>query len=92
MKKNAIKATVLSSIYLPLVLLLGSIGTALAINFGGNYVIRDIISYGTLVAFISYTTQLFEPIRQMAVIFAEVQTAQASAERVFPPQGRTRNN
>lgn len=83
MKKNAIKATVLSSIYLPLVLLLGSIGTALAINFGGNYVIRDIISYGTLVAFISYTTQLFEPIRQMAVIFAEVQTAQASAERVF---------
>lgn len=83
MKKSAIKATILSSIYLPIVLTLGSIGTALAINFGGSFVMRDIISYGTLVAFISYTTQLFEPIRQMAVIFAEIQAAQASAERVF---------
>lgn len=83
MKKSAIKATILSSIYLPIVLILGSIGTALAINFGGHFVMRDIISYGTLVAFISYTTQLFEPIRQMAVIFAEIQAAQASAERVF---------
>lgn len=83
MKNNAVRATVLSSIYLPIVLILGSIGTALAINFGGNFVIREIITYGTLVAFISYTTQLFEPIRQMAVIFAEVQAAQASAERVF---------
>ena len=83
MKKSAIKATILSSIYLPIVLTLGSIGTALAINFGGSFVMKDIISYGTLVAFISYTTQLFEPIRQMAVIFAEIQAAQASAERVF---------
>ena len=83
MKKSAIKATILSSIYLPIVLTLGSIGTALAVNFGGSFVMKDMISYGTLVAFISYTTQLFEPIRQMAVIFAEVQAAQASAERVF---------
>ncbi len=83
MRKSAIRATILSSIYLPIVLILGSIGTALAINFGGSFVIREIISYGTLVAFISYTTQLFEPIRQMAIIFAEIQSAQASAERVF---------
>lgn len=83
MKESAVRATILSSIYLPIVLILGSIGTALAVNFGGGFVIREIITYGTLVAFISYTTQLFEPIRQMAVIFAEVQAAQASAERVF---------
>ena len=83
MKKSSVRATVISSIYLPIVLTLGSIGTALAINFGGDFVMRNIISYGTLVAFISYTAQLFEPIRQMAVIFAEVQAAQASAERVF---------
>lgn len=83
MKDSAIRATILSSLYIPIVLILGSIGTALAVNFGGNFVIRDLISYGTLVAFISYTTELFEPVRQMAVIFAELQSAQASAERIF---------
>lgn len=83
LKVSSIKATILSSIYLPLVLGLGSIGTALAMTYGGNYVMLEIISYGTLVAFISYTAQFFEPVRQMAVIFAEVQSAQASAERVF---------
>lgn len=83
MKTTAIRATVLSALYLPIVLVLGSIGTGLAVTYGGTFVIRDIISYGTLVAFISYTAQFFEPVRQMASIFAELQSAQASAERVF---------
>ena len=83
LRNSAIKATKISSIYLPLVLLCGSIGTAMAITFGGKFAMAGIISYGTLVAFLSYAAQFFEPVRQMAVIFAEVQAAQASAERVF---------
>ena len=83
MKAASIRATIISSLYIPIVLVLGSIGTAMALNFGSKGVIIGTISYGTLVAFISYTMQLFEPVRQLAVIFAEVQSAQASAERVF---------
>lgn len=83
MKNNSIRATIISSIYLPIILTLGSIGTALALNFGGKDVLLNTISYGTLFAFISYTTQFYEPVRQLAVIFAELQSAQASAERVF---------
>lgn len=83
LKSNSIRATILSSIYLPLVIGLGSVGTALAMTIGGKFIMLEIISYGTLVAFISYTAQFFEPVRQMAVILAEVQGAQASAERVF---------
>lgn len=83
MKDTSIRAAIVSSIYLPIVLTLGSIGTALALNFGGNAIMMNLISYGTLVVFISYATQLYEPIRQLAVIFSELQSAQASAERVF---------
>lgn len=83
MRNSSIKATIISSVYLPIILTLASIGTALALNFGGKGVLLDTISFGTLVAFISYTTQFYEPIRQIAVIFAELQGAQASAERVF---------
>jgi len=83
MRDSSIRATIVSSIYLPIILTLASIGTALALNYGGKGVIFNTISFGTLVAFISYTTQFYEPIRQIAVIFAELQGAQASAERVF---------
>lgn len=83
MRDKSIRATVISSIYLPIILTLGSIGTALALNYGGKGVLLGAISYGTLVAFISYTAQFYEPVRQIAVIFAELQAAQASAERVF---------
>lgn len=83
MKEGSIRAVCISSLYLPIVLLIGSIGTALALNFGGKAVISKTITYGTLVAFINYTIQFFEPVRELAAIFAELQSAQASAERVF---------
>lgn len=83
MYKSSVRVAVVSSIYLPAVLALGSIGTALALWVGGNRVISGTLSYGTLVAFISYTTQFFEPVREVARVFAEFQSAQASAERVL---------
>lgn len=72
----------------PLIISLGSIGTCIALTLGGNGTIsRSVligsISIGTLVSFISYTTQLWDPIHQIAGIFAELQSAQASAERVI---------
>lgn len=83
MYKSSVMAAVLSSIYAPIVITLGSIGTALALTFGGRDVVTHVISYGTLAAFISYTIQFFEPVRELARVFAEMLSAQASAERVI---------
>jgi ATP-binding cassette subfamily B protein len=79
----SVRAAILSSLYLPIVLILGSVGTALALTFGGGGVLSGAISYGTLLAFISYTVLFFEPVRELARIFAELQSAQASAERTL---------
>jgi len=83
MKAESIRATLISSLYVPIVIVLGSIGTALVMTYGGIRVATNSISYGTIVAFISYSMQFFDPIRQLASILAEVQSAKASAERVF---------
>ncbi len=83
MYRSSVKAAIFSSLYLPVVLTLGSIGTGLVLWRGGIGVILGTISYGTLVAFISYTVQFFEPLRELSRIFAELQNAQASAERIF---------
>jgi len=83
MQRHSIKAAILSSLYFPLILILGSIGTGLILWFGGEGVILKTITYGTLVAFITYTIQFFEPVMGVARVFAEFQNAQASAERVI---------
>ena len=71
------------TLFMPLVMALGSISTALALSRGGSLVFAGAMGFGTLAAFISYTTQLFDPIQQLARILAEMQSAQASAERVI---------
>ncbi len=83
MRGSSIKAAIFSSLFLPIVLTFGSIGTALALWFGGIEVASNTVTYGTLVAFISYTILFFEPVREMARVFAEFQSAHASAERVM---------
>ncbi|NBI07812.1 ABC transporter ATP-binding protein [Senegalia massiliensis] len=83
MKLISIRAAIFSALFLPIVLTLGSIGTGLALWFGGRAVVFGEITYGTLVAFLSYTALFFEPVRELARVFAELQSAQASAERVL---------
>lgn len=83
MRSSSIRAAIFSSIYLPIILTLASVGTALALYIGGRGVFLQQIEYGTLVMFLSYTTLFFEPIIQLARVFAELQYAQAAAERTF---------
>ncbi len=83
MKKSSVRAATLSAIYLPIVISLSSIATAYALWKGGHDVFTATITIGTLTAFISYTISFFEPIHQVARIFAELQSAQAAAERVM---------
>jgi len=72
-----------AALYLPLVLTLGSLATGLALVFGGIEVIAGGVTTGTLIAFLTYTRHFFEPIEELAHWFAEMQMAQASAERII---------
>jgi ATP-binding cassette subfamily B protein len=83
MCQSSVKAAVFSAVYMPIVLLLGSIGASLVLWHGGNRVAFGTVSYGTLVAFVNYAIRFFEPVRELARIFAELQFAQASGERVL---------
>ena len=67
--------------FTPIVITLGSLATGLALVLGGVESLWGIITTGTLIAFLTYTRHFFEPVEQMAHWFAELQMAQASAER-----------
>lgn len=83
MRAHSIRTAFFSSLFLPVVLMLSSIGTAVVLWYGGSGVAANVITYGTLVAFISYTIQFFEPVRELARVLTELQSAQASAERII---------
>ncbi len=83
MRVKSIRVMTISAIFLPLVTFVGSIGTAFVLVNGSSQVMTEAIEIGVLVVFISYVGQIFEPINQIARIFSELQSAQASAERVI---------
>ena len=83
MRAQSIRAAILSAIFMPIVMSLGSIATAAILWYGGNQVLIGALQFGTLMLFTQYASQFFEPLRQIARLLAEFQMAQASAERVL---------
>jgi ATP-binding cassette subfamily B protein len=81
MFQHSMRNALQSAVYLPTVILLGSVGVGLALWRGG-IALDDGMSYGTLVAFMQYAALFSMPIQDMARQFAQLQAAQAAAERV----------
>ncbi len=72
-----------NALYFPIVATLGSLAAGLALWRGGYLAATDAISLGTLVAFINFAGQFFNPINQLAQRLTEMQGAQAAGERVM---------
>ena len=83
MQVASCRAAIVSAIYLPVVLSLGSILVGLVLWLGGVQVQSGIIGFGTFSAFIAYSIQMFDPVQQIARVFSEFQSAQAAAERTI---------
>jgi len=85
MRNFAVKAATINSLYTPIIMLLGSIAAGLILWQGGAAMQENRLglTYGILVAFIAYAVQFFEPVKQFARVFTELNYSQASAERVI---------
>ncbi|MGB9738223.1 MAG: ABC transporter ATP-binding protein [Chloroflexus aggregans] len=78
-----IRSVLIFAIFIPSVNLLATIGTAGLLWGGGNGVLAGWASLGTLAAFIQYLERAFQPIRNLAERYTVLQSAMASAERIF---------
>ncbi len=70
-------------IFVPLIEVMSSISLALIIWYGGNQILENYMTLGMLTAFISYMRLFFQPIRELSQKYTIVQSAMASAERIF---------
>jgi ATP-binding cassette, subfamily B, multidrug efflux pump len=70
-------------IFMPLLEVLSSLAVALIIWYGGGQIIREQMTIGMLVAFLAYMRLFFQPLRELSQKYSVVQSALASAERIF---------
>jgi ATP-binding cassette subfamily B protein len=83
MYSASVRNQIQSSLFFPIVMTIGSLATGLALSFGGVQYLAGSLSVGTLLAFLAYTRRFFDPIEDLSHWFAELQMAQASAERIL---------
>ena len=69
--------------FFPLVAFFGELAAASVLYRGGEGVLEGAISLGLLVAFLDYTRNFFEPLRDLSDKFNLYQAAMAAAERIF---------
>ncbi|MDH3329993.1 MAG: ABC transporter transmembrane domain-containing protein, partial [Desulfobulbaceae bacterium] len=69
--------------FMPMTEFMSSFAIALIVWYGGGEIIRQELTLGELVAFLSYMRLFFQPLRELSQKYSIVQSALASAERVF---------
>ena len=70
-------------VFMPLTELMSSAAIALIVWYGGGEVVRSNLTIGELAAFLSYMRLFFQPLRELSQKYSIVQSAMASAERIF---------
>jgi len=77
------RSTRISASFAPSMDLISAIATALILLVGGSMALSGQLTIGALVAFLSYMTQFFTPIRDLSVRYNSLQAAMAASERIF---------
>jgi len=83
MYESSFKAAWLSALFLPTVQVISTIGLSIVLWRAGMQVQLGAMTIGGIQAFVSYITFIMWPIQDMARVYAQMQNAVASAERIF---------
>ncbi len=71
------------STFFPALHFVSALGGVMVLGFGAQRVVQDQLSLGTLVAFLSYITSFYAPLRRLTEVDNVFQEAIAAGERIF---------
>jgi len=71
------------SSFFPALRFVSTLGGVLVLGFGARMVVAGQVSLGTLVAFLSYITSFYDPLRRLTEVDNVFQQAIAAGERIF---------
>ena len=76
------RTVVLSGLYFPFVDFLSSAATAVVLGYGGWLAYHGDVSIGTLVAFLGYLTNFFDPVQQLSQLYNTFLSAVAALDKI----------
>ena len=71
------------ALFYPAVEIISSLAIALIVWYGGINVLKNALSLGSLIAFITYAQRFYQPIRDLSEKYNILQAAMAASERIF---------
>lgn len=81
-RRSALRAVCFSSLFGPVIFIIGYIGVGGTLFFGGKMVLAG-LELASLYLFVDYTIKFFDPVMNISYTIGEFQNAQASAERII---------
>lgn len=79
----SVRAGKLFALLVPMVQILGAVGTCIVLWFSGVLTVSGGITLGIVVAFLLYVSRFFRPIIDLTMFYNTVQSSLAAAERIF---------
>ncbi len=83
MYKASYRAAWLSALFLPTVQIISALAVGAVVWYTGATYANNLLTIGSVQAFISYITFMMWPVQDLARVYAEIQLSIASAERIF---------
>jgi ABC-type multidrug transport system fused ATPase/permease subunit len=77
------RTVLLNGIYFPFVDFLSAVATAVVIGYGGWLASRGEISVGTLLAFVLYLSNFFDPVQQLSQLYNTFLAAVAALDKIM---------
>ena len=71
------------ALFFPAVEVISALAVGLIIWYGGGQVVQDLLTLGTLIAFIQYVQLFFQPVSNLSEQYNTLQSAMAASERLF---------
>ena len=81
--RSAYRAAFLSALFLPTVQIISAVAVGAVAWYGGWQVSTGLLTIGGIQAFVAYITFMMWPVQDIARVYADLQHAIASAERMF---------
>ena len=80
--KNSVSAGLVNTVFIPVFTFFSNIAQLIVLAFGIYLISKGSFTIGLLISFIAYTQYFYQPLRQIAALWANFQTAMASWDRI----------
>src|SRR5262249_56937132 len=81
-RESNMQTVVLNGVYFPAVDFLSSAATAVVLGYGGWLAFNGDVSIGTLVAFLGYLSNFFDPVQQLSQLYNTFLSAVAALDKI----------